>query len=95
MKWWTGRPAASGDGRSARSVPPFRLCPLLLALSPLIAAAAEPPGAPLQATDWRDHIRYFVMLDRFDDGDPGNNDQGAGEYDPGNGAQVLRRRSGR
>ena len=66
---WTGQPAASGDGRSARSVPLFRFCPLLLALSPLIAAAAEPPGAPLQATDWRDHIRYFVMLDRFDDGD--------------------------
>ncbi|HEY4529201.1 MAG TPA: alpha-amylase family glycosyl hydrolase, partial [Luteimonas sp.] len=24
----------------------------------------------------------FAMIDRFDDGDPSNNDQGAGEYDP-------------
>ena len=32
--------------------------------------------------DWRDQIVYFVMIDRFADGDPGNNDQGAGEYDP-------------
>lgn len=66
----------------------FRFCTLLLALSPLTAAAAEPPAAPLQATDWRDQILYFVMLDRFDDGDPGNNDQGAGEYDPGDGRRF-------
>jgi glycosidase len=32
--------------------------------------------------DWRDQIIYFVMTDRFADGDPRNNDQGAGEYDP-------------
>ena len=32
--------------------------------------------------DWREQIIYFVMLDRFNDGDAGNNNQGAGEYDP-------------
>jgi len=32
--------------------------------------------------DWRDQIIYFVMIDRFADGNPGNNDQGAGEYAP-------------
>lgn len=32
--------------------------------------------------DWSEQIIYFVMTDRFDDGDPTNNDQGAGEYDP-------------
>ncbi|NJM49556.1 MAG: alpha-amylase [Sphingomonadales bacterium] len=32
--------------------------------------------------DWRDQIVYFLMLDRFDDGDPSNNDQGLGEYNP-------------
>ena len=32
--------------------------------------------------DWRDQVVYFLMTDRFDDGDPTNNDQGAGEYDP-------------
>lgn len=32
--------------------------------------------------DWRDQIIYFIMTDRFQDGDPGNNDQGVGVYDP-------------
>ncbi len=32
--------------------------------------------------DWRDQIIYFVMTDRFDDGNPANNNQGAGEFDP-------------
>ena len=33
--------------------------------------------------DWRDQVLYFVMTDRFADGKPANNDQGAGEYKPG------------
>ena len=32
--------------------------------------------------DWREQVIYFVFTDRFADGDPTNNDQGAGEYDP-------------
>ena len=32
--------------------------------------------------DWRDQIVYFLMIDRFNDGDPSNNDQGANEFDP-------------
>ncbi len=32
--------------------------------------------------DWREQVIYFVFTDRFDDGDPTNNDQGANEYDP-------------
>ena len=32
--------------------------------------------------DWRDQVVYMLFLDRFDDGDPSNNDQGQGEYDP-------------
>lgn len=31
---------------------------------------------------WQDQVIYFLMTDRFDDGDARNNDQGAGEYDP-------------
>lgn len=38
--------------------------------------------SPGDRTDWRDQIIYFVMIDRFNDGDPTNNDQGASEYDP-------------
>jgi glycosidase len=56
---------------------------LALALSMFaFAAGAQSPPPAATATDWRDQILYFVLLDRFDDGDPGNNDQGAGEYDP-------------
>ncbi|HEX4858717.1 MAG TPA: alpha-amylase family glycosyl hydrolase, partial [Usitatibacteraceae bacterium] len=33
--------------------------------------------------DWRDQVIYFLMTDRFDDGEPGNNDQGAGEFAAG------------
>jgi glycosidase len=38
--------------------------------------------------DWQDQIIYFVMTDRFNDGDPSNNDQGAGEYDPADGSKF-------
>ncbi|MEO1261183.1 MAG: alpha-amylase family glycosyl hydrolase [Bacteroidota bacterium] len=39
---------------------------------------------------WEDQIIYFLMTDRFNDGDPTNNDQGYNEYDPG----VLEKYSG-
>ncbi len=32
--------------------------------------------------EWQDQIIYFLMTDRFADGDPSNNVQGANEYDP-------------
>lgn len=57
----------------------------LLASSPLLAVATPPP-AP--SRDWRDEIIYFVMTDRFADGDAGNNDQGTGEYDPADEAKY-------
>ena len=31
---------------------------------------------------WREQVVYMLLIDRFNDGDPGNNDQGFGEYDP-------------
>jgi glycosidase len=46
---------------------------------------ASGPGTPtlhVPSPDWQDQIIYFVMTDRFHDGDPANNDQGAGEFDP-------------
>ncbi len=49
----------------------------------------EPPGPPaddlmlhVPSPDWRDQVVYFILTDRFADGDPTNNDQGAGEFDP-------------
>lgn len=53
------------------------------------APVTPPPcsqGGPLlinvPSPDWRDQIVYFAFTDRFADGDPTNNDQGAREYDP-------------
>jgi hypothetical protein len=62
---------------------------LALALSGI--ALAGPLKLHVPSPDWRDQVIYFVMTDRFDDGDPRNNDQGAGEFDP-RGPQVQRRR---
>ncbi|MFN7783678.1 MAG: alpha-amylase family glycosyl hydrolase, partial [Lysobacterales bacterium] len=64
----------------ARTSPLAGRCAVAFALlcgldSSSIAQAASP-------RDWRDEILYFALIDRFDDGDPTNNDQGAGEYDP-------------
>ncbi|MEO8161274.1 MAG: alpha-amylase family glycosyl hydrolase, partial [Arenimonas sp.] len=38
--------------------------------------------------DWRDQVLYFVMTDRFDDGDQSNDDQHAGEFDPADTAKY-------
>ncbi len=50
----------------------------------LVASGATHAAGPLHvpSPDWRAQIVYFAMTDRFDDGNPANNDQGAGEYDP-------------
>jgi len=60
---------------------------LSLPVSTAATAGAKEPSVPaanhqLPSPDWRDQVIYFVLTDRFADGDPSNNDQGAGEYDP-------------
>ena len=37
---------------------------------------------------WQDQVIYMLFIDRFDDGDGSNNDQGHGEFDPGSGAHF-------
>lgn len=37
---------------------------------------------------WEEQIIYFVMTDRFANGDPSNDDQDAGEYDPSTNAKY-------
>lgn len=56
---------------------------------PPVAAASSAVG-PLHvpSPDWRDQVIYFAMIDRFDDGEPGNNDQGEGEFDPRDGSRY-------
>jgi len=52
--------------------------------------AADDGVAPLHvpSPDWRDQVIYFLMLDRFDDGDARNNDQHGDEYDPADPAKF-------
>ena len=49
-----------------------------MSFAALPAFAAGPLHLP--SPEWRDQIIYFLMTDRFDDGDPSNNDQHAGEF---------------
>lgn len=58
----------------------------LAALATPVPATAPPPRT--QPVDWRDQVLYFAMIDRFDDGDPANNDQGAGVFDPADGRKY-------
>ena len=48
------------------------------------------PGLMLHvpSPDWSEQVIYFVMIDRFDNGDATNDDQGAGEYDPATNAKY-------
>lgn len=50
--------------------------------------AAATASLSVPSPDWRDQVIYFLMTDRFDDGDPGNNDHGAGEFDPSSNAKY-------
>jgi glycosidase len=56
---------------------------LLAFASVSLGVSAQPLKLHVPSPDWRDQIIYFAMTDRFDDGNPKNNDQGAGEYKPG------------
>lgn len=47
-----------------------------------VASADDAGALHVPSPDWRDQVIYFALLDRFDDGDPSNNDQGVGEFDP-------------
>src|SRR3982751_2937470 len=66
----------------------------VLAVGPAVAAPSRGPtkaGRPVlhvPSPDWRDQVLYFVMTDRFANGDPGNDDQHAGEFDPANPAKY-------
>ncbi|MDP1899590.1 MAG: alpha-amylase family glycosyl hydrolase [Rubrivivax sp.] len=68
-------------------MPPDPLRGALLALLLTCAPLAQPAGPALRlhvpSPDWRDQIIYFVVTDRFADGDAANNDQGAGEFKAG------------
>lgn len=58
---------------------------LVCLLAPLTTTHAQ--VSRLNTPDWSEQIIYFAMIDRFADGDPANNDQGAGEFNPQDGAR--------
>ena len=81
------RVAAHGPRRGI--APRGMLCGFSLALACAVAPAlAAPPALHVASPDWRDQVIYFVMIDRFDNADPGNDDQGAGEFDPADAAKY-------
>lgn len=65
-------------------------CALPALLGVLLSTAAIAQDGPLHlpSPDWRDQVIYFVLTDRFDDGDRSNNDQGAGEHEPADGRRY-------
>ena len=76
--------ACSGDRREG---PPGAGTDTVASQQPTPAAAeicASDDGRLLHvpSPDWRDQVVYMVLMDRFEDGDPSNNDHGFGEYDP-------------
>jgi glycosidase len=67
------------------SVLPFALA---WAWAGCVAAPAGSLKLHVPSPDWRDQVIYFVMTDRFADGDASNNDQGAGEFKAGDGTRF-------
>ncbi len=60
--------------------------PSAAGVKPVVTQTALKLHVP--SPDWRDQVIYFAMTDRFDDGDPSNNNQGAGEYNPASNASY-------
>ena len=48
----------------------------------LCLPAVAGPVLHRPSPDWRDQVLYFALTDRFDDGNPRNNEQGLGEFNP-------------
>lgn len=67
----------------------FVIALLLLRLAPA-AVGGNCDAAPLHvpSPNWQDQVIYMLFIDRFQDGDRSNNDQGQGEYDPDSSAHF-------
>lgn len=74
--------------RPQRTVPSIVLTALALAAGACSSSkgGGGPPAQVLNVPSpaWQDQVIYMVMTDRFADGDPSNDDQHMGEFDPTN-----------
>lgn len=77
---WVFALCGGADARAATSTPSDS--------APLASSLEVARKLHVPSPDWRDQIIYFVMTDRFDDGNPANNDQGVGEFDPSSNAKY-------
>jgi glycosidase len=62
-----------------------RPVPLALLLAALLSCSKSTSSAPMlhvPSPAWEEQVVYFVMTDRFANGDKSNDDQGKGEFDP-------------
>ncbi|MGZ6035176.1 MAG: alpha-amylase family glycosyl hydrolase, partial [Myxococcaceae bacterium] len=60
------------------------LAPCLVALGCSSSSSQPPPQQPklhVPSPPWEEQVVYFVMTDRFNDGDKSNDDLGKGEFD--------------
>ncbi len=76
----TGCDWFDGDDPQTTTEPPS--CSWPQVLNDAEDACVEGRNLHVASPEWQDQIIYFVMPDRFADGDSSNNDQGASEYDP-------------
>ena len=66
---------------------------VLLALLPCLGTAREQCATDdlrlhVPSPAWQDQVIYMLFIDRFEDGNPENNDQGFDEFDPTSGAHF-------
>jgi len=73
---------SSGQLRYLCCLPVWLWSAAVAAETPTLQPPPIPTVSQVPSPDWRDQVIYFVLTDRFADGDPSNNDQGAGEYNP-------------
>lgn len=55
---------------------------ILLSICCSLFLKAQELKLHVPSPEWQDQIIYFLMIDRFNDGDTTNNNQGMNEYDP-------------
>ncbi|HRT00852.1 MAG TPA: alpha-amylase family glycosyl hydrolase [Fervidobacterium sp.] len=60
----------------------------LLIVLVFVSSLAFSDVATMFKGGWADQVLYMIMIDRFNDGDPSNNNQAGVEYDPRDGAKY-------